>query len=458
MSVNRSLPATLRAWLTSPEAELTRWRRTVISAAALALHCARQLRRDRAPQMAAALAYRTIFGLIPSLVLSLIVLRFFSTDSIGATLRRVLDYTGLSELTLPASGTAQGAGAQPVSAWIEQLVARVSGLNFAAIGVVGVLVLLYAALSLMAQVEQSFNTVYKAASGRSIVARLTQYWTILTLGPLGVFASFWIGDRSTAALTQLGVGGALPALGILPAFAVSWLLLLLAYSMIPHTRVRLRPALTGAFVGAFLWELGKWGFGEYLGFATGYSRFYGSLGLLPVFLLWVYLTWLIVLFGLELSYAAQTLDLGLASLRGLDAREEPAVEVSVAIATLAAVGEAFTQGKPVSAPAVARALDVTPEHTRRTLAALERAGLLHQVERPDDEPAAWALSMPPDQIDLAIVAGSLAPIEAGASAAAQRGARLVHESLARGLRGRTLASLLAPAAPADSNTAQSGAG
>ena len=440
MSATRTIPQTLRAWITSPETELSRWQRIVTNAVALALHCTRELRRDRAPQMAAALAYRTIFGLIPSLVLSLIVLRFFYGDSIETPLRRLLDSMGLSNLALPPADAA--GESQAIGVWIQDLVQRVSSLNFAAIGVVGVAVLIYAALSLMTQIEQAFNTVYKAGSGRSILARLTQYWTILTLGPIGVFASFWLGDRSVAALQSLGAGSAVNALGVLPALAVSWLVLLLAYTTIPHARVRLRPALAGSFVAAVLWEIGKWGFGQYLGFATGYARFYGSLGLLPVFLLWVYLTWLIVLFGLELSYASQTLQDGIALLRR-SSTNEPVVDPATTLAVLGAVTTTFDEGAPADVSRLARSAGVTIEQARTALMTLARAGAVHQIERPDDEPAAWALSKPPGSIRLSDVADSLlsAPLGEGVTPAARAGAELIRDGLTRALEGRTAADL-----------------
>lgn len=441
MNPARSIPAVLRAWVNSPEAELTRWRRAVINAAALGWHCAVMLRRDRAPQMAAALAYRTIFGLIPTLVLSLIVLRFFYPDSIAEPLRRLLDAAGLSDLTIESADDAAPT-VQPVGEWIESLVARIGELNFAAIGVVGVGVLIYAALSLMTQVEQSFNTIYKAPTGRRLAARLTQYWTILTLGPLGVFASFWLGDRGRAALESLGAGKALNAIGAAPALAASWLALLLAYVVIPHARVRLRPALAGAFVAAVLWEAGKWGFGLYVGLTTGYSRFYGSLGLLPIFLLWIYITWLIILFGLELAYASQHHDRGMALLSRRGERDDNHGGAALVAAVLAEVGGAFSRGESVTAADAARAVGVAPDAAAGMLAALERAGVLHQREQPDGAPAAWSLSMPPDEIRLETLMDKFSAHETGGSPLAAAGARIVRDSIRAGLKDKTLADVL----------------
>lgn len=442
----------LQAWIESPEAELTRWRRTVLSAVALAIHCARQLRRDRAGQVAAALAFHTIFGLIPVLVLSLIVMRFFYADSIAEPLRRVLDSWGLGDLSV-------GAGEDKLGVWIESVVQRVSELNFAAIGLAGVVVLIYAALSLMAQVEHAFNTIYKAPAGRTILAKLTQYWTILTLAPLGVVGSFWISDRFGAIVENIGGGWVVSGLGAVAAVTVSWLVLLLAFVTIPHTRVRMAPALVGSFVAALLWELGKYGFAVYLGFATGYARVYGSLGLIPIFMLWIYFTWLIVLFGLELSYAVQTLEHGLRSFRldRLARHEQDDVDPARAIAILTAFGEAFNEGRSLTAGDAAASVGSTPLQARAAITALSRSGWIHPLERTDEEPARWALSAPPETIKLEeVVALCVSPSEPASPIVATAQSR-VRSVIARAFTGRTLGSMLPADEPGSSDAAAQGA-
>ena len=118
-----------------------------------------------------------------------------------------------------------------------------------------------------------------------------------------MIASFYVGERFRTIVETVGGQAFVSLAGVLVTFTISWLLLLLAYTVVPDARVRLRPALAGAFVAAVLWETGKFAFREYLGFATGYSQFYGSLALIPIFLLWVYITWVCVLFGIQLSQA-----------------------------------------------------------------------------------------------------------------------------------------------------------
>ena len=396
-------------------------------------------------------------------------------------LQRVIEYIGLSDVAVPvdegangaalngaanggaetvANGATQAIDTQPegpppttpeeveenerLGAWIQMLVTRVSEINFAAIGVVGVLVLIVAALSLMMQIDEAFNIIFKSHTHRKMVARVTQYWTILTLGPLGIVASFWISDRFNYMVETLGGSALVSLFGVLAAFFVSWLVLLLAFMVVPLAKVRLPAALFGSFVAAALWELGKWGFSLYLEFSTGYARFYGSLALIPIFMLWVYITWLIVLFGLELTYALQTFDRGLDQFKEEKAKDPLCViDPMRGVVLLAAIAEAFDKGESVTATDVGGNIAATPDDVHAALQALEGAGLIHQIERPDDEPARWMLSKPPHSLKLCDVIASLAPDVDGESDAAFHANEAMRKSLIDGVGDRDLQSLLA---------------
>ena len=158
----------------------------------------------------------------------------------------------------------ESANGAPLSAadWIQQIVTKVSELNFAAIGVIGVGVLVYAALSLLFEIERSFNTVYRADTKRPVAARVASSWTILTLGPIGLLVSFYLGERFHLFVESVGGQAFVSLAGFAVTFSISWFLLVLVYTVVPTARVRLRPALVGSFVAATIWELGKWSFRE----------------------------------------------------------------------------------------------------------------------------------------------------------------------------------------------------
>ncbi len=428
---------------------------------------ARGLVKDRAPQMAAALAYRTVFSLIPVLVLGLVVLgSFYGPTAIERPLDKMLTYFGLSDMAMqpapegvapegaegldPAAGSAQDQTMRTAADWIESLVDRVRGINFAAIGVVGLILLMYAAFSLLIEIERAFNIVYNAPANRRLLTRIVNYWAVLTLGPLGLIASFYAAERLNAAFTGAG-GVTAEILGQVLMFLVSWLVLLLAYSLLPNTRVHKRPAAIGAFVGALLWEVSKWGFGVYLSFATGNSVFYGSLGLIPVFLLWVYITWLCVIFGLEMAFALQTVATGADVTQAEKRTAGEIVEAAALVSIMRAAGARFAKGEVSDQADLATEAGVAETAAARMVDLLVTRGLLRRVESPRDEDeaaadedrAALTLGRPPEAIAVADILHLAHEITGGVGAGDEHAVlQRLRQAQIDAVRNMTLADVL----------------
>ncbi len=405
----RTVIESLRNFLLTPSAELNRWQLAGQYFIELCMHGAGQLRRDRAPQMAAALAYRTLFSIVPLTVVSVVVLRWVSgPEGFREPLRAILAYLGLENLTVPTEATTE---TEPAQTALDALLGIVEGArtaHFGTVGLVGLAFLVYAAMSLLIQVESSFNFIYNAASGRSWPKRVTQYWTLVTLGPLLLIASFRVQAQVQGWVAGLQWGALLVSFaGFALTVCISWLLLLLAYKTVTNSRVNIRSALAGSFVAAILWELGKYGFTLYAGNLTGYGKIYGSLALLPIFMLWVYLTWLIVLFGLELSHTLQTLgghrEHLLRSHRQATVRAEPnLVDPASMLSLLEQIGRRFQDGKGITAGAAAQEAGVAPAAAQAMLRQLVSVGLLHTLEQgADDEDMTYALARPAERIALA---------------------------------------------------------
>jgi len=396
-----------RRLITAPDEELGRWQRIARDFITLVRRAWMELAKDRAPQLAAALAYRTIFSLIPMLVLSLsVTAAFYNPEDLEGRFNDVMGFLGLQDIAISEQALEQSGpidegemqeATRTVAEWVTALVERVQEVNFAAIGAVGVLLLIYAAVSLIIEIERAFNKIYSAPRPRGVITRITNYWTVLTAGPLALLAGFWVSDRMSS-LFQEGIGATIFGFfGALTTFVISWLILLLAYTTMPNARVHKRAALIGAFIGALLWELGKWGFREYLGFSAGYARFYGSLGLIPIFMLWIYITWLVVLFGLEISYSIQT-------HRRLETttRTETGTELLDPLATVTIMrlaGRAFVEGGAATLEDIADRLGVSRDLARKLTHELTARRLLRAVE--EDGADAFVPGRPLNDIQLA---------------------------------------------------------
>jgi len=383
--------AAARRWLDAPDSHIATWQRPARFGLRLAVHAGSQLMRDRANLMAAAITYRTVFALVPVLVVSLVVLRFFlGADAISQGLNALLEQFGLTDLSL-GQPEGEAAGPATVAQWLESVVQRAESINFGAIGAVGAALLIYAAVSMLIQIEQCFNVIYAAPAGRKMTTRLTTYWTMLTLGPLGIIASLTLGSRLGDAVQAPGGVGAGVIDSVL-SLGISWLILLVSYVLIPNARVKLRPAAIGALLAAVLWELGKFGFRSYLGFSTGYATLYGSLGLVPVFFLWVYLTWFIVLLGLEITRALQVLTDPKRQILLNDPPPDPAC----GLAMMVEAARRFAAGAALPFDEAASAGGLPPRRAETVLGRLRDAGHLHEVDQGGENPA-FTLASPPEQ-------------------------------------------------------------
>jgi len=386
----------------------------------MAMSAAEGAQRSRLPQMAAALSYRTIFGLIPMIAVALVALKSFTTkEDLTNAITSAMQYSGLSSIAVddvdmvgppPPPGMGEPspqikeAKQQKLDDWIGELVNRVISMDVRAITIIGLGALIYAALSMLVEVERAFNQIYKVPTGRSWVRRITHYWTLLTLMPLGLFATFAVGQRVSAWLADpanlggLGQGQVVivGVAGFLSTVGISMLLFLLAYTVVPNTRVRFVPALVGALLAAILWEAGKWGFTQYVRYSAGYARLYGSIALIPLFLLWVYVTWCITLIGLNLAYYLQVGRHGVA--QPTDCPPAGFVDPASILSLMATMARRFVDGQPIDAPTLATKLAVQEPIVVQMLESLAGAGLVLRVEH-EEKPGFFALARPPERID-----------------------------------------------------------
>jgi len=431
----------------SGEDSLSRVQKSLRFMYLLFVHGGRQLVRHRAPQLAAALAYRTIFSLVPVLVLALVVLNAtFDKAAIERAFDAVFQYTGLADIEVPASvideaqdeqliesgqpaggesedenqtgnpnqsegaddGSADGgrdtvALTEYLSEFVDRAADRVTNLSFGLITIIGLAVFLYAAISLLIQVEAAFNVVTGARRGRRLTNRLINYWAVLTLGSILIVASLAVGQIYQARLAELPGFLAAP-LSLLGRFGATWLLLLLAYMLMPTARVFVKPAAIGALVAAIAWEGSKSGLFWFVGAMTsGQAAIYGSLAILPVALLWIYITWFIVLFGLELAYSYQTVrevDLH-RSLKGKIFDDEPMVDAFSPVLLMAEAARGFADGKSVSLNTVRDQVAEPDSVISRLIKVLQDANYLHAVETEDEDTTHYALARSPHAITVA---------------------------------------------------------
>ena len=266
------------------------------------------------------------------LVVATVVTRSVLQDRFPAFVRSAIDELGLGGVRL--APTADDAKSD-LGSWLEGLVSNASEVNLAALGWVGFAVVAFSAMWVLVTIENGFNHIYRAPTGRSWLRRLLIYWFLLT------FPTALLGLIPAVSNELLSLRAVLPdwpwLLGLIDlatGTAFIWIMLLMAYLWVPNTRVEIRPAMIGALVAAILIEGAKNLLGVYTTHALTLNRLYGSLGLIPLFMFWMYLMWVFVLFGLEVSSIIQTLRGRGVEVLSTEDRHEGLIDPAVAISVL----------------------------------------------------------------------------------------------------------------------------
>jgi len=255
-------------------------------------HLWAHFRQDRSFESAGALSYTTLLALVP---LTAVVIGVISAFPVfDARVEQLQDF--IFNNFVPAAGDV-------VQRYIDQFVERSAGLTGA-----GSLFLVVAAIVLMGTIEKSLNRIWRVDRPRSPTSRLVVYWAVLTLGPLLMAAS--VGMTSYLATLQFGpeaVRGWFGAMLLaLTPFVVALLAFTLLFTTVPNRRVKFRHALGGAVFSAVAFELSKHGFVFYLSNFPTYEKLYGALATIPIFLVWIYVTWVVILLGASVAASLTT--------------------------------------------------------------------------------------------------------------------------------------------------------
>jgi membrane protein len=330
----------------------------------------REFLRDNGLHWAASISYSTLLSLVPLGIL------FFAL--IG-TFGRLFDVDvndveeAYMEQGLPDA--AKRAGDE-----IRSLIAR-SRSSSTGLGVIGGGFLVITAMGLFSALERAVNTLWKIRRVRNAFKRFLAFWTVVTLGPvlagISIFATARL--QAMSGVYATGVVGFLlvTAIRLLP-FVLTWGTFCVFYIYLPNTKVRLGSAMLGAVVAGSAWEVAKWGFNAYVSHAVNIDRVYGALGIIPVFILWVYLTWILILLGVEVVYVHQHQRAVLAGAIVHDLELGASRELA-ALGLLLQVYRPFREGRPAPDPnTLSSELVLRAEAVRLLLDDLEHAGLVRR--------------------------------------------------------------------------------
>ncbi len=326
---------------------------------------------DQCFEAAGALAYTTLFALVPLAAVALAIVALFPV--FGDVRDTVTEF--IFSNFVPAAGA-------EVQTYVFRAAEAASQLR--AIGVVTLIVI---ALVTMNSIEQTFNRIWRVSHGRPPVARFVVFWTALTLGPMlivsGVAVSSYLFSlpllQGADMIQEVRDHGLLPLLPFLVTLAG----FCLSYLVIPNTPVRFRHALAGGLLATLLFEAAKRGFGMYVASYSSYQAVYGALVAIPIFLLWLYLSWVVVLLGA--SFAAS---LGAFNYQRDRKEPQPREFFPALVELLALLRRAQLDGQGLTVTELAQQLPrISDEGLNRLIADLDRLLIVQRTDL-----GGWVLS------------------------------------------------------------------
>ena len=262
--------------------------------------------------------------------------------------------------------------------------------NAARLTAIGLAVFVVTAVMLMMTIDVSMNRLFRVQRQRPLLQQVLMYWAVLTLGPVLISGSL--------ALTSFAVGASFGwlrpsrvadvVLGVLP-FVFTCVALTLLYAVVPNRRVELRHALIGGVVAGVAFEIAKRGFAAYLARFPTYTLIYGAFAMIPIFLVWLYISWVVVLAG-------ATLTAMLPAYRFAEGKPIPGREFMDALAVLSVLARAQHKGGAVRLAQISNQARLMPH---RCEAALERVARLGWAVRSERD--GWVLARDADTLGVA---------------------------------------------------------
>lgn len=330
-------------------------------------------------EVAASLTFTTLLSLVPLIAIALSIVAAFPAFTEYSN--QIKDFI----LTTMVPEAANKVIAVYVQKFADNAV-QLTAIGTAFLGVT--------ALALMFTIDKALNAIWRVTRLRPFLHRLLIYWAILTIGPLLIGASLSL--TSWLIGISMGLTQDIPGINVALLRLVPLLLTSIAFSIpyliVPNRRVAWRHAVAGGIAAAVGFEAMKQGFAFYITNFPTYQAVYGAFAILPIFLLWIYLSWLMVLLGAVIAASLSSWHFG-------EWRRDPAAQGKQffdALRLLQVLGEAFKSGRVETYSSLHKHLMLSFEDMEQILELMNRANLVRQVKS-----GGWVQILDPGKIMVA---------------------------------------------------------
>jgi len=339
---------------------------------------------DQCLLRAAALTFTTVLSLVPLLAVAFSIAKGFGFHHTEFIHRILLQFAGKEDV-------------------VNVIVGYINNTNVRSLGFVGVGFLFVTVISLLGTVEKSFNSIWGVKTQRNLWRKFSDYLTVILICPLlVVIAMSATASVQSSALVQKVLSVSvfsmlyLVLLKMLP-FITNWLALMFVYIFMPNTKVRFGAALVGAVVAGTIWQLTQWGYIEYQASFKNYNAIYGSFAQVPLFLIWMYISWIIVLLGAEICFALQ--HAGTFSREKRSGHYSFDDRVKLATLVLALLARAFDRGEaPPNNEQAAMLLNAPVKLVNDVLYRLADVRIVSRLDNAESD--AYAMARPPEKVRL----------------------------------------------------------
>jgi membrane protein len=251
---------------------------------------------------------------------------------------------------------------------VSSLILYINNTNVASLGFVGLVALMFTALSLFDSIDEAFNDIWEVSETRSLYRKFTDYMYVALVVPLLMIAATSVTTilksqdiiQNLVSVPYLGVF-VTHGFGFTPYLSI-WLALIFFYVFIPNTKVQLQSAILGGILAGTLWQFAQWCYIHFQVGVTKYNAIYGALSLVPLIMVWIYTSWVVVLFGGEVARAHQSLG---SCRRGVRKSLSHAMHEYLVLSLFQMISTAFVFGRPArTAEDIADELDVPTRMVR----------------------------------------------------------------------------------------------
>ena len=320
---------------------------------------------NQCPQRASSLTYYSLLSVVPLLALTFALLKAFGVQN---TLEPLI----MEKLNV---------GNEEV---VRRIMDYINNTQVGRMGAVGLALLLVAVISLLTNVEKAFNDIWGVKDVRPLLRRFADYLSVILVGPvliisaISMTSSLASHDLVQKLIEMQMIGSMILWLFQIAPFVFMWLAFTILYVFMSNIRVEWRAAFVGGVIGGTLWQFAQWGYVNFQVGVAKYNAIYGTMAALPIFMIWLYISWVIVLFGLEVTYAKQNLRTSGRDLRGSDVSRNSYEQVAMAL--LVTLADRFSRGeKALTQEQIARQLFIPPRLCRSILQMLVSIGFVSEL-------------------------------------------------------------------------------